>query len=154
MHFRLVVPLGFASLALAVSNPSSQKVTSSAAFSSGAGNNNNANIFDGTGNAGSDTYSNFSPATQSFNTFSLSNAGTLILHRMLSWRLAKLPSSFPMDRVRCHVELLEKCHGGIVFRLGNWILRKPRRCFWIWQQRRADWLNLECHPASCPDFFG
>lgn len=62
MHLRLAVPLGFASLALAVSNPSSQKITSSAAFSSGAGNNNNANIYDGTGNAGSDTYSNYSPA--------------------------------------------------------------------------------------------
>lgn len=61
MHFTLAVPLSFASLALAVSNPSGQKVTSSAAFSSGAGNNNNANIFDGTGNGGSDTYSNSSP---------------------------------------------------------------------------------------------
>lgn len=61
MQLRLAVPLAFASLALAVSNPSSQKVTSSAAFSSGAGNNNNANIFDGTGNGGKDTYSKFSP---------------------------------------------------------------------------------------------
>jgi hypothetical protein len=40
-----------------VSNPSSQKVTSSAAFSSGAGNNDNSNIYDGTGNGGSDKYS-------------------------------------------------------------------------------------------------
>ncbi|KAL7920314.1 hypothetical protein ACQKWADRAFT_322215 [Trichoderma austrokoningii] len=67
MHFRLAVPLGFASLALAVSNPSSQKVTSSAAFSSGAGNNNNnANIYDGTGNAGSDTYKCYQDGWQNF----------------------------------------------------------------------------------------
>ena len=39
-----------------VSNPSSQQVTSSQAFSTGAGNTNNANYDDGTGNGGSDTY--------------------------------------------------------------------------------------------------
>jgi hypothetical protein len=99
MHFTLAAPLGFASLALAVSNPSGQKVTSSAAFSSGAGNNNNANIFDGTGNGGSDTYSNLYPTNPYFNTSVLSNAGMLIAHRVLSWWLAKLPSGLPMDRV-------------------------------------------------------
>lgn len=62
MQFRLAIPLGFASLALAVTNPSAQKVTNSAAFSSGAGNNNNANIYDGTGNGGQDTYSKFCPS--------------------------------------------------------------------------------------------
>ncbi|KAH8690724.1 hypothetical protein BGW36DRAFT_401098 [Talaromyces proteolyticus] len=41
---------------LLVSNPSSQQVTSSAAFSSGAGNKDNSNIYDGTGNAGKDNY--------------------------------------------------------------------------------------------------
>jgi len=40
----------------AVDNPSSQQVTSSQAFSTGAGNTNNANIDDGTGTAGSDVY--------------------------------------------------------------------------------------------------
>ncbi|QKX54151.1 uncharacterized protein TRUGW13939_01235 [Talaromyces rugulosus] len=39
-----------------VSNPSSQQVTSSDAFSSGAGNNDNANIYDGTGDVGTDQY--------------------------------------------------------------------------------------------------
>ncbi|RFU36325.1 hypothetical protein B7463_g114, partial [Scytalidium lignicola] len=39
-----------------VSNPSAAQVTSSQAFSSGAGNTNNANIYDGTGTGGSDTY--------------------------------------------------------------------------------------------------
>lgn len=99
MHFRFAVPLGFAILALAVSNPSSQKVTSSAAFSSGAGNNNNANIYDGTGNAGTDTYSNSPPAILSFTTVSLSNERMLILYRVLLWWLEKLPSRFRMDRV-------------------------------------------------------
>lgn len=45
---------------IAVSNPASQKVTSSAAFSSDAGNNNNENVYDGTGNAGVDTYRKWS----------------------------------------------------------------------------------------------
>jgi hypothetical protein len=40
-----------------VSDPSSQQVTSSDAFSSGAGNNDNANIYDGTGYVGTDQYS-------------------------------------------------------------------------------------------------
>ncbi|KAK1248994.1 hypothetical protein MKX08_007214 [Trichoderma sp. CBMAI-0020] len=66
MHFTLAVPLTFTSLALAVSNPSGQKVTSSAAFSSGAGNNNNANIYDGTGNGGSDTYRCYYGGWQNF----------------------------------------------------------------------------------------
>lgn len=44
------------SLGVLVSNPSSAKVTNSEAFSTGAGNNNNANIYDGTGNGGSDSY--------------------------------------------------------------------------------------------------
>ncbi|EED17337.1 hypothetical protein TSTA_111730 [Talaromyces stipitatus ATCC 10500] len=39
-----------------VSNPSGQKVTSSEAFTSGAGNRDNSNIYDGTGNAGTDQY--------------------------------------------------------------------------------------------------
>lgn len=39
-----------------VDNPSSQQVTSSQAFNTGAGNRNNANYNDGTGNAGTDTY--------------------------------------------------------------------------------------------------
>ncbi len=51
--------VAFASLSIAVSNPSTQKVTSSAAFTSGAGNKNNANIYDGTGNGGSDYYRMF-----------------------------------------------------------------------------------------------
>ncbi|KAL7899944.1 hypothetical protein HDV63DRAFT_416638 [Trichoderma sp. SZMC 28014] len=66
MQFRLAIPLGFASLALAVTNPSAQKVTNSAAFSSGAGNNNNANIYDGTGNGGQDTYKCYYGGWQSF----------------------------------------------------------------------------------------
>lgn len=40
-----------------VSDPSSQQVTSSDAFSSGAGNKNNSNIYDGTGDGGNDQYS-------------------------------------------------------------------------------------------------
>lgn len=39
-----------------VDNPSSQQVTSSQAFSTGAGNTDNANTADGTGNGGSDVY--------------------------------------------------------------------------------------------------
>jgi len=39
-----------------VSDPSSQQVTSSQAFSTGAGNKDNSNIYDGTGNGGSDVY--------------------------------------------------------------------------------------------------
>jgi hypothetical protein len=116
MHFTLALPLGFASLALAVSNPSSQKVTSSAAFSSGAGNNNNANIYDGTGNAGTDTYSKSSPPMLYIIPFSLSSARMLIpVHRVLLWRLAKLSSGVRMDRIRCNVELLEECHVYVVF---------------------------------------
>ena len=40
-----------------ISNPSSQKVTSSQAFTTGAGNEDNANIYDGTGSVGTDQYS-------------------------------------------------------------------------------------------------
>jgi hypothetical protein len=40
-----------------VSDPSSQQVTSSEAFTSGAGNEDNSNIYDGTGSAGTDQYS-------------------------------------------------------------------------------------------------
>ena len=54
-----------------VSNPSSQQVTSSQAFSTGAGNRNNANIYDGTGNGGTDiykcyygSYTGFPPSSQ------------------------------------------------------------------------------------------
>ncbi|QGA16123.1 hypothetical protein EYB26_003790 [Talaromyces marneffei] len=54
-----------------VSNPSSQRVTSSEAFSTGAGNSNNDNIYDGTGNAGTDRYNcyyggweNFPPSSK------------------------------------------------------------------------------------------
>lgn len=54
-----------------VSNPSSQQVTNSEAFTTGAGNTNNANIDDGTGNGGSDTYNcyyggweNFPPSSE------------------------------------------------------------------------------------------
>ncbi|KAL7930650.1 hypothetical protein V8C35DRAFT_131997 [Trichoderma chlorosporum] len=71
MLFTAAIQLAVAGAALGnviprVSNPSTQKVTSSAAFSSGAGNNNNANIFDGTGNRGSDTYKCYSGGWQNF----------------------------------------------------------------------------------------
>ncbi|RAO69016.1 uncharacterized protein BHQ10_005028 [Talaromyces amestolkiae] len=54
-----------------VSDPSSQQVTSSEAFTTGAGNYDNGNIYDGTGNAGTDQYNcyyggweNFPPSSQ------------------------------------------------------------------------------------------
>jgi len=58
-------------LSILVTNPSSQKLTNSQAFTTGAGNTNNGNIYDGTGNAGTDTYryyynewQNFPPVSQ------------------------------------------------------------------------------------------
>jgi len=78
MLSKIAVPLAFAYFAIAapgvqkearaaaVSNPSSQKVTSSAAFSSGAGNTANSNINDGTGNRGTDTYNCYYGGWQSF----------------------------------------------------------------------------------------
>lgn len=47
-----------------MSNPSSQQVTSSEAFTTGAGNYNNDNIYDGTGNAGTDQYSKLHPPSR------------------------------------------------------------------------------------------
>jgi hypothetical protein len=76
-----------------VSNPSSQKVTSSGAFSSGAGNNDNTNIYDGTGNAGTDKYSKQNSV--SFNTVFDSQ----ISCRLLLWWLGELSSKVSMDRI-------------------------------------------------------
>ncbi|KAH8810978.1 hypothetical protein F5884DRAFT_263494 [Xylogone sp. PMI_703] len=49
-----------------VSNPSSAKVTNGQAFNTGAGNNNNGNIYDGTGNGGTDTYNCYYGGWQSY----------------------------------------------------------------------------------------
>jgi len=56
----------YSGLTVDVSNPSSAQVTNSAAFTSGAGNTNNANIYDGTGNGGSDSYTCFYGSWTSF----------------------------------------------------------------------------------------
>lgn len=153
MLFTAAIQLAMTGLALAVSNPSGQKVTSSSAFSSGAGNNNNANIYDGTGNAGSDTYSKSPNAHCVQCVIVLSPYMFSNNRRVLLWRLGELPPRVWMDWIWRHVELLKECHGRILCRPRHRILLEWRWCFWSWQQRRANWLDLECYPASCPDFF-
>lgn len=58
--------VGLSAAGVAVSNPSGAKVTSTQAFNTGAGNKNNANIQDGTGNRGSDTYNCYYGGYQNF----------------------------------------------------------------------------------------
>lgn len=76
-----------------VSDPSSQQVTSSEAFTTGAGNHDNGNIYDGTGNAGTDQYSKLPSLS------CLSSSIDNFQHRLLLRWLGKLSSFIAMGRV-------------------------------------------------------